>query len=43
MLKKEMKNNSKIIIYELVYLSTKLRGSESYTVLTRCTIRFAGT
>jgi hypothetical protein len=43
MLKKEIKNNTKMIIYKLVYLPTLLYGSESCTVLTRCKSRFSGT
>jgi hypothetical protein len=42
MLKKEIKNNIKMIIYKMVYLPTPLCGSESWTVLMRCESRFAG-
>ena len=43
MLKKEIKNNTKMIICRMVYLPTLLHGSESWTALTRYENRFAGT
>jgi len=43
MLKKEIKNNIKMIIYKMFYLPVLLYGSESWTVLTRYESRFAST
>jgi hypothetical protein len=42
MLKMEVKNNTKMIIYEMFYLPVLLYGSEIWTVLTRCDSRIAG-
>jgi hypothetical protein len=43
MLKKEIKNNTTMVIYRTVYLPTLLCGSESWTVLTGCECSFTGT
>jgi hypothetical protein len=43
MLKKEIENNNKMVIYKMVYLPTLLCGSDSWTVLTRYGSRVAGT
>ena len=43
MLKKEIKNNIKMIIYKMFYLPVLLYGSESWTALTRYESRIAGT
>jgi len=43
MLKKEIENNNKMVIYKMVYLPMLLYGSESWTVLTRYESRIAGT
>jgi hypothetical protein len=37
-----IKNNTKMIIYKMVYLPTLLYGSENWTVLSRSEIMFAG-
>jgi hypothetical protein len=42
MLKKEISNNTKMIIYKMVYLPMLLYGSEGWTVLTRYESRIAG-
>jgi len=42
MLKKEIKNNMKMITYKMVYLPALLYGSESWTALTRYESRIVG-
>jgi hypothetical protein len=42
MLKKEIKNNTKMVMYKIVYLPTLLYGSEIWTVLTGYESRVAG-
>jgi len=42
MLKKQIKNNTKMIICKMVCIPTLRYGSESWTLLTRCESRIAG-
>jgi len=42
MSKKQIKNNTKMVIYKMVCIVMLLYGSESWTVLKRCESRIAG-